>query len=286
MPTPRLGAPELTSGQAVPETTVNEQARYAEQGAGAFIVKDKDLAAPPGAPAQGDAYIVAAAPTGAWTGWAGRIAFYMGTAWLSIVPIEGTEAYAQDENAKYRYSGAAWTAISTGTGGVQSVPVLASAMTPRTTAGAGTSTSQSTTYARMLTTLDFDPATAEFAQFIFPMPKSWNEGTVTAQFLWTTTVATGDVVWGFRGIAFSDGDAFDATAWPALTFVTDSAIAAETLMQSAFTAAVTIGGAPVEGDLVIFEVYRQAANAADTLAADARLIGVRLNITTNAADDS
>lgn len=114
MTTPRLGAPELTEGQATPETTVNEQIRFVEQGASYFIVKDKDLATPPGAPADGDAYIVAAAPTGAWTGWVGRLAIRVNTAWEDIAPIEGTRAYVQDENAVYEYDGAAWASSSTG----------------------------------------------------------------------------------------------------------------------------------------------------------------------------
>lgn len=106
---PRLGFTELAEGETVPETAVNEMLRYAEQGANKFIVKDKDIDDPPGSPADGDAYIVAtASPTGAWTGWGNRIAFYENTAWRSIVPIEGTFAYVQDENKLYLYGGASW----------------------------------------------------------------------------------------------------------------------------------------------------------------------------------
>jgi hypothetical protein len=112
---PRLGFTDLVAGQAVPETTVNEIGRRVEQGASYFVVKDKDIDDPPGGPADGDAYIVATgSPTGAWTGWGGRIAFYMNTAWESIVPIEGTRAYVQDENIDYEYTGAAWAAKTYG----------------------------------------------------------------------------------------------------------------------------------------------------------------------------
>jgi Protein of unknown function (DUF2793) len=113
---PRLGYTELVEGQAIPETDLNEMGRYWEQGAGFFIVKDKDLATPPGSPATGDAYIVAASPTGTWTGHAKSIAFYLGTAWAFVVPIEGTRAAVQDEDVDYRYSGSAW-AIFAGSGG-------------------------------------------------------------------------------------------------------------------------------------------------------------------------
>lgn len=111
---PRLGAPELVSGQAIPETKVNEQLRYAEQGAGAFIGKDKDLTAPPGSPAEGDCYIVAATATGAWVGKEGQLAFYLGGAWAFVTPIEGTRAYLQDENGDYRFDGAAWVSLGSG----------------------------------------------------------------------------------------------------------------------------------------------------------------------------
>lgn len=133
--TPRLGAPELVSGQAVPETTVNEQIRFVEQGASYFIAKDKDLATPPGSPADGDCYIVAGSPTGAWTGWANRLAIFVSTAWVSITPIEGTRAYLQDENAVYEYSGAAWAAVAAGYTDEQVRDVIGTALQATTGGG-------------------------------------------------------------------------------------------------------------------------------------------------------
>jgi hypothetical protein len=112
MTTPRLGAPELTSGQAIPETTVNEIARTIEQGAGYFIVKDKDTLTPPGSPTAGDAYIIAGTGTGEWASQDQKIAFrFNSTAWNFITPIEGTLAWVQDEDEFYRYSGSAWASI-------------------------------------------------------------------------------------------------------------------------------------------------------------------------------
>lgn len=112
MTTPIIGAPELVSAQAVPETTVNEIARYLEQGALWFgKIKDRDLATPPGSPADGDAYIVAGSPTGAWAGQAGKIAFYVSTAWDFITPTEGMAIYVADENAPFVYDGAAFVGL-------------------------------------------------------------------------------------------------------------------------------------------------------------------------------
>lgn len=116
MTTPRLGAPTLVAGQAVPETTVNEQIRYIEAGAGHFIFIDRDLAAPPASPADGDCYLVAASPTGAWAGRAGRIAFRVNTAWAFITPREGFTAWVNDENVFVGFDGSAWLPLSTPVG--------------------------------------------------------------------------------------------------------------------------------------------------------------------------
>src|SRR5688500_4819322 len=116
MTTPRLGLPELTSGQAVPETTVNEQVRGLEGFAGHAIFKDRDLATPPGSPADGDMYLVAASPTGLWSGQAGKMAYFLNTAWKFYTPIEGITAWVNDENAFIGYDGSAWNTLSTPSG--------------------------------------------------------------------------------------------------------------------------------------------------------------------------
>jgi hypothetical protein len=115
MTTPRLGAPELVVAQDVPETTVNEQVRFVEQGATRFLVVDKDLATPPGSPADGACYIVAGSPTGAWSGWATRLAFYA-AGWKSVIAQEGMRAYVQDENTEYEFNGTSWATASIAVG--------------------------------------------------------------------------------------------------------------------------------------------------------------------------
>lgn len=112
--TPILGTTELVEGQAVPETTVNEAVRYLEQGAGWFVFKDRDLATPPGSPADGDAYLVAASGTGDWSGQDGNIAFYMSTAWVFITPREGMAAWVNDENVSVAFNGTTWAQIGGG----------------------------------------------------------------------------------------------------------------------------------------------------------------------------
>jgi hypothetical protein len=108
MTTPRLGVPELTSGQTVPETTVNEQIRYVEQGANHFVFIDRDLATPPGSPSDGDCYLVATSGTGAWSGQDGKIAIRVSTSWVFITVKEGMTAYVADEDVTIVRSASAW----------------------------------------------------------------------------------------------------------------------------------------------------------------------------------
>lgn len=82
---------------------------------------DKDLSAPPGSPANGALYIVASSPTGAWSGKADQLAFWLTSvnAWSFVVPKEGFLVHVNDEDKFYKYSGSSWEALSTS--GVASV---------------------------------------------------------------------------------------------------------------------------------------------------------------------
>jgi hypothetical protein len=111
--TPRLGAPELPTGQNVSETTVNEITRYIEAFA-ARVVVDKDRTAPAGTEVDGDCFIVPTSPTGAWTGKANNIAIKISTAFVFVAPFAGLTMFVQDEAVSYRYSGSAWAAVAGG----------------------------------------------------------------------------------------------------------------------------------------------------------------------------
>jgi hypothetical protein len=72
-------------------------------------VKDRDLVAPPGSPAAGDTYIVAASATGAWAGKSDQVAIWDGTAWQYGVPRKGWTAYLEDEDIRVTYKGTTWS---------------------------------------------------------------------------------------------------------------------------------------------------------------------------------
>lgn len=168
--------------------------------------------------------------------------------------------------------------------GKQTVWIPAAAMTSRTTNGAASGTTESTTNKVMNKTLDFDTTTQEFAQFNIAFPKGWNEGTVTFIPYWTAASGSGGVVFGLAGVAISNDDVIDAAFGTAQTS-TDTLIATTDVHVGPESSAITIAGTPAEGDIVYFQINRTVADASDTLAADARLIGIKLIYTTNANTD-
>jgi hypothetical protein len=108
--TPNLDLPFIAAAQAQKHVTHNETLR-ALDALVQLMVLDKDLGAPPGAPADGARYIVASTPTGAWAGHANDIAAWQDGAWVFYAPREGWLAWTADEDALYVWSGAAWTAF-------------------------------------------------------------------------------------------------------------------------------------------------------------------------------
>lgn len=168
---------------------------------------------------------------------------------------------------------------------VHTVPVMAGSMITRSSNGAVRGLTETSTNKLMYDTVDFNKDTDAFAQFWIPMPKGWDEGTVTAQFVWASASGTGNVIWSIQAVAISDDDLLDPAFGTAVS-VTDGVTAASDLMQSAFTSAITIAGTPAAEDMVLFQVSRDADNVSDTLSADARLLAVRVKFTRNARDDS
>src|SRR5688572_11111822 len=103
------------------------------------------------------------------------------------------------------------------TGQTAMIPIMASGMSGRTTNGAESGTAETTNNFIMLQTLDFDPDADEFANFMMPMPESWDGGDCTAEFIWATDGTGGDVVWGIQGVAIGDGDTIDQAFEAAVT---------------------------------------------------------------------
>jgi len=171
--------------------------------------------------------------------------------------------------------------------GKETIWIPASAMIARTTNGAASGTAEMTTNKNMVKTLDFDASTQEFAQFEIAMPKSWNNGTVTFQPVWShaSTTTNFGVVWALQAVATSDDDALDV-AFGTEQASTDTGGTTNDRYIGPESSAITIAGTPATGDVVQFQIKRNPSDGSDTLAVDARLHGIKLYITTNAATDA
>lgn len=171
--------------------------------------------------------------------------------------------------------------------GKQTVWIPAGAMVARLTNGAAQGLAETTTNKIMLKTLDFDTTTAEYAQFSVLMPKGWNEGTITFKAAWThgSTTTNFGVAWQLAGVALSNDDAAD-TAFGTAGTVTDTGGTTNDIYLTDESSAITIGGTPAEGDYVIFQINRAPSNGSDTMAVDAKLLGVHLYYTLDAANDA
>ncbi len=126
--TPNLGLPYIVAAQSQKHVTHNEALR-ALDAIVQLSVLDRDLASPPGSPANGARYIVAASPTGAWAGHAGSVAAHQDGAWAFYVPAQGWVVWIADEAVAVVWSGTAWTGIATGDGSFTTVGINASADT-------------------------------------------------------------------------------------------------------------------------------------------------------------
>ena len=169
--------------------------------------------------------------------------------------------------------------------GTETIWIPAAAMTARTTNGAASGTTELATNDVMLSTFDFDATTEEGVGFWVAFPKSWNEGTVTFAAHWTAASGSGGVAFGLAAYSFSDDDAMD-TAVSGQQVVTDTLITANDMHVTATSSAITIGGTPAAGDAVYFELTREVANGSDTLAVDAKMMGIRIFFTSDAATDA
>lgn len=175
-------------------------------------------------------------------------------------------------------TGLKWAASGGGSGGSTNVWIPAAQWIPRTTTGCGIDSREQATGNINTDELLFDTATIEYAQAMIVMPSNYNNGTVTARFYWTASAGTASqtVTWAIRGRAFGDNVAIGQTYTTAAQSVTDAYFSANQMHISSATSAITIDGTPAANKPIIFEIYRDTA---DTLNADARLLGVEIGYT-------
>ena len=171
--------------------------------------------------------------------------------------------------------------------GLETMWVPASAMYPSTTNGADPQQVETTALRPDMKVLDFDAGTDEHAQFSVAFPKSWNEGTITYQVYWTpSNTNTGDCLFRLQGVSCGDSDTIDVVYGTAIA-VADAGIGTvEDQQVSSVSSAVTIAGSPAVDQLTYFQLFRDANAGEDTFTGDARVLGIKIFFTTDAANDA
>ena len=163
----------------------------------------------------------------------------------------------------------------------KAVVLTAAGGTPATTAGSAAAAQvEAATNDVNYWVLDFDASTDESAWWTFVLPDDYNGGTITATLYWTAAsgTATHASYWGIAGYSFGNDDAIDVAMGTAATG-NDALIAAGDVHTMAF-GALTLGGTPAAGEMCTIRLTRDANNGSDNLAADARMMQLKLEYTT------
>lgn len=169
--------------------------------------------------------------------------------------------------------------------GLETIYVPAAAMYPNSTNGCADLEQVELSNGPELKCLDFDASSDENAQFTVAFPKSWNEGTVTFQAFFTVTgTNTGTVAWGLSGGSTVDDGSIN-TAFGTNVVATAKAHSGTSndMDVSAVSGAVTIANAAADS-MTFFQIMRDVS--ADDQSGDARLLGIKLFFTTDAANDA
>lgn len=106
--THNLKLPRMMAGQAQKHVTYNEGLLILDTLV-QLAVEDRDLADPPGSPSEGQRFIVAASPTGAWSNHENEIAVWQDGGWRFDSPQDGWLCFVGDEGRLLAWTGSAWT---------------------------------------------------------------------------------------------------------------------------------------------------------------------------------
>ena len=87
---------------------MSEQINKGDKTVVAAAIEEPPRASPPASPSLGAAYIVAASPTGAWTGKAQCLAAYTSGGWRFAAPTDGMAAYDKLSSTWALYRAGGW----------------------------------------------------------------------------------------------------------------------------------------------------------------------------------
>lgn len=133
--------------------------------------------------------------------------------------------------------------------------------------------------------VDFDASSVEYYQWLIKMPARWDGGAILYSVDWLAdSSSTNQVMWALQGRAYADGDTIDQ-AWGTAAQNIDSNTGQNKLNQDTNFVSVTLGGSPAAAQAAIIRLYRDAADVADSLAVDARMVQVRIKYGTTGYTD-
>lgn len=103
-----LGLPYIQAAQAQKHVTHNEALRKLDVLVQATAIA-RDRNTPPAGPAEGDRYVLGAAPTGDWAGQAQALALFETGVWQFFTPQTGWRVYIIEQGVTAMFNGTAWT---------------------------------------------------------------------------------------------------------------------------------------------------------------------------------
>jgi hypothetical protein len=203
-----------------------------------------------------------------------------------VVELDAGDVGADPAGSAAAAQAAAIAAGISATVGVQDLPIPAQAMWPRVTSGCSVLTQyEMATSLLNLQGLEFSSSVQQFAQMDVPLPRKYNNGTVTVVIHWKPLASgTGDVRWGIQLASYRNDDALTG-AFGTEVAVTDTFIATDDLHITSASSAITPSGTIADGNLMALQINRDPANGGDTLTVNAILLAVIVRITTDAAVD-
>lgn len=207
--TARLGLPEIAQMQEMTSAQINDallqlDALCSPSVLGLFVND------PPASPADGDTYVTGGAPTGAWAGYAYKIAYCVDGGWRMFTPFDGLVVHRSDSSSFAVYLGGQWKGLGTmlagpevsiasgatcDLGGADGLRVLITGTTTITSFGTGANTLRLVRFAGPLT------LTHDAASLILP----GGVDIVTEPGDCATFASDGSGNWRCRSFARADG---------------------------------------------------------------------------------
>lgn len=204
----------------------------------------------------------------------GQILYRTSTAWAVLSPgSTGTVLTSTGVSSAPQYQ-------ALPKGGATSLWIPTQQWLPRITGGPAAVTQETLIHLQNFRFLGFDAGTNEYAQATIVLPDNYNFTDLKARVYWSASGPLGgsnNVVWALHGRAFADSDLIDQGYGTASTVVdTVTATLPDDIMVSDEIGPFALAGTVGAHRLVQLQLFRDAANAADTYAHDAKLIGVEL----------